>query len=191
MNIRKAVIALISLAAVSTTTCWAQNMKPGLWEVNNKMSSDDGKLNAQMEMMQKQLASMPPEQRKMLEGMMAKHAGVNMPTMKDGGMLVKVCLSKEMVDQQRFPLQEQGNCTHQRSPVVGNTMKVSFTCTNPESSGSGEVRFLGDKAYAAKMNVTSAHTGQKQTMTMDANARWLGADCGDIKPVPMSPARKP
>lgn len=189
MKFRPAAIAMLSFAALSTAPSWAQNVKPGLWEVKNKMSSPDPRLAAQMEMLQQQLANMPPEQRKMLEAMAARHTGINMPTMQDGGMLVKICMSREMAEQQRFPMPEKGNCTHQRAPVINNAMKVSFTCTEPDASGEGELRFMGEKAYALKMNVTSAAMGGKKTMTMDATGTWLGADCGDVKPVPMSPVK--
>ena len=180
-------MTMFSLAAFVTASSWAQNMKPGLWDVQNKMSSDDPRLAAQMEMAQQHLANLPPEQRKMMEAMVAKHAGVTMPTIKDGAMHAKVCMSKELVEQQRFPMPTKGNCTQQRGPVVNNMMKVSFTCTEPEASGEGEMRFISDKSYAAKVNVTSAAMGRKQTMTMNATGNWLGADCGDIQPLQLPP----
>lgn len=192
MYFRPAAIAMLTFAAFATTPCWAQTVKPGLWEVKNKMSSPDPRLAAQMEMLQQQLANMAPEQRKMLEAMAARHTGIALPAMQDGGMLVKICMSREMVEQQRFPMPEKGQCTHQRAPVINNAMKVSFTCTEPDTSGEGELRFMGEKAYALTMNVTSAALGSKKTVTMDATGAWLGTDCGDIKPVPMSlPKAKP
>src|SRR5690606_31028101 len=77
----------------------AQTMKPGLWEITNKMgdSGESGaKMAAAMEQMQKQMASMSPEQRKQMEKMMAQQ-GVNMsPGAAGGGMSARVCITKEM-----------------------------------------------------------------------------------------------
>jgi hypothetical protein len=163
----------------------AQNIKPGLWEINNKMQSGNGELEAAMAQMQKQLASMSPEQRKMMEDAMAKQ-GVNFsPSSSGGGIGVKMCMTKEMVAQNKVPMQQQGDCTHTQSPMVGNTMKISFSCTKPPSSGEGQVTYMSDTAYKMNMKVTSTMQGKSGTMTMDANARWLGSDCGNIKPFKM------
>jgi hypothetical protein len=50
------------------------------------------------------------------------------------------------------------------------------------------VTYLSDTAYKMNMKVTSPQAGKAGTMTMDANAKWLGADCGNIKPIQMPPA---
>lgn len=50
----------------------AQSLKPGLWEINNKMQSSSGQVEKAMAEAQKQMAAMPPEQRKLMQDMMAK-----------------------------------------------------------------------------------------------------------------------
>lgn len=62
-------ILLASTAGVS-----AQTMKPGLWEMLNKVQSGGQDLTAAMAAMQTQIAVMPPEQRKMMEDMIAKRS---------------------------------------------------------------------------------------------------------------------
>ena len=57
-------------------TAAAQDFKPGLWEIKQKPELDPQR-QAQMEQMQKQMAALPPEQRKQLESMMSKN-GVSM-----------------------------------------------------------------------------------------------------------------
>ena len=110
-------------------------MKPGLWEINNKMQSSNGQLEQAMTMVHEHMAKMSPEQRKSMEEMMAKQ-GMQMPTVGAGGsMAVKMCMTREMVGGNEIPIQNAGNCTHKRAPVVGNTMKVSFSCSQPNASG--------------------------------------------------------
>ena len=160
---------------------WAQTMKPGLWEITNHMQ---GAAGGQMAELQKQMAAMPPEQRKMMQDMMAKQ-GVQMGAGGAGGMSVKMCLTPDMVERNEVAPKQQGDCTHTTSPRVGGTMKYSFKCTKPVSSGQGEVIFSSPEAYSMKMSMTSA----ERSMDMQATGKWLGANCGDIKPIQVPKAK--
>jgi hypothetical protein len=182
MRSKALAIAVFATAGLSAGTSSAQTIKPGLWEINNKMQSGNGELDAAMKEMQKQFANMPPEQRKMMEDAMAKR-GMNMSAGPGGGISVKMCLTKEMVARNQMPMQQNGDCTQKRSPMVGNTMKVSFTCTKPPSSGEGTVVFNGDTGYKMNMKITSSARGKPETMTIDGDAKWLSNDCGNIKPL--------
>ncbi|MBC7617410.1 MAG: DUF3617 domain-containing protein [Candidatus Saccharibacteria bacterium] len=171
--------ALILLS--STLGASAQTMKPGLWEITTQMQSGGKDMGAAMAAMQKQMASMPPEQRKMMDEMMAKQ-GVKMGTSPGGGMAVKVCMTQEMVDRHEVAPARDG-CTHAMSPRVGNTMKFAYKCTQPPSSGQGEVSFTSPEAYTSKMSATGSGSGTERSMEMQSSGRWMGGDCGDIKPI--------
>jgi hypothetical protein len=183
MTIRRflAVMAIFALPAYAT------NVKPGLWEVNTKMGGAE--MDKAMAAMQAQLASMPAEQRKMMEDMMARQ-GVNFSGMSGGGINVKMCMTKEMAARNQLPVQNQGTCTTTQSPIAGGRMKFSFTCKNPPSSGSGEVSFTGDTSYSMKMKATSTVQGKPQDIDMAATGKWIGADCGNIKPIAVPDAAK-
>ena len=182
MSLRTLPIALFLLAGAAGAS--AQNMKPGLWEITNNVQSGGKDLTAAMASMQKQLEAMPPEQRKMMQDMMAKQ-GVQMGSGGANGMSIKMCLSQEMVDRNEVAPMQQGDCTHTTSPRVGGTMKYSFKCTKPVSSGQGEITFSSPEAYAMKMSMTSA----ERKMDMQTNGKWLGANCGDIKPIQVPTAK--
>ena len=159
----------------------AQNLKPGLWEVTNNMKSGSGEMEKSMAQMQQQMASMPPEQRKMMEDMMAKQ-GMKMGAGGGRGMSVKQCMTKEMIERNEMPTQ-QGDCKTTKQQRSGNTMKFAVSCTNPPSSGEGQVTFVSSEAYTMKMTVNTNVGGRPETMNMDASGKWLGADCGSIKPM--------
>ena len=170
--------------AVAATTAGAQNLKPGLWEVTNKMQTASGQMEAQMAQAQEQMAAMPPEQRKMMEEMMAQR-GVKLGAGGPGsGMSAKICLTKEMVERNEVPAQ-QGDCKTTQHARTGNTMKMSFVCTNPPSNGEGQVTFVGPDAYNMKMLVNTTVQGKPEKINMDGTGKWLGADCGSIKPMVM------
>jgi len=173
--------AALALLAFVTQPVMAQTLKPGLWEINNKMQSGSGQVEKAMADMQKQMASMPPEQRKMMQDMMAKQ-GMSMSPGAGGGMAMKICMTKESIERNELASQ-QGDCKTTTSPRMGNTMKMSFVCTQPPSSGEGQVTFVSPEAYTTKMAMKTSVQGKPETMTMDGGGKWLTADCGNIKPL--------
>ncbi len=186
MSFRVSRLAIV-LSLVLALPATAQSMKPGLWEINNKAQSGDGKLEQAMAEMQKQMAALGPEQRKMMEDMMSKQ-GVKLGASSDG-VSVKMCLTKDMVAQQDMPLQTKGDCTQTRKKSGPNTLAFSFVCTNPPSHGEGVATFTGDTAYTMSMKVASTVAGKEETMSLNARATWLGSDCGTIKPLVMPKAK--
>lgn len=184
---KKTAMLLLCLAALPAM---AQTLKPGLWEMNNRIASASPETMAVMQAAQQQLGNMAPEQRKSLEQMMARH-GVNLNLGNDGGVKVTYCLTKEMAERQELPTGQPGQCSATRTPVPGG-MNVAFTCARPQSSGNGQVIFNGDTAFSMRMNVNSAAHGKPQTMLVEGSGRWLGADCGSVQPpAPMAPISKP
>jgi Protein of unknown function (DUF3617) len=174
-------LALACLGLLATPAA-AQNMKPGLWEINNKVGGDQGaKMAAAQAEMQKQLAAMPPEQRKQMEKMMADQ-GVGMAQGSGGGTAVRICMSKEMVARNEPPAQ-QGDCKQESMQRSGNTTKFKFTCSKPPSTGEGEYTLHNPGSYTMKLKTVTQTKGKPETMTMEAQGKWLSNDCGNLKPV--------
>jgi hypothetical protein len=169
-------VAAIALGAVFPAA--AQTLKPGLWEIYNKMNNAQG--GDAMAELHKQMAAMPPEQRKQVEAMMAQQ-GVKMAPGAGGAMAMQVCMTQEMVERNDVPMQDGCRTTQQQRS--GNTMKVAFTCTNPPSSGEGQVTFQGPEAYASRMTVRTLAQGRTETTTMEGAGKWLKADCGSVRPM--------
>lgn len=170
-------------AAAFATGASAQNLKPGLWEVTNKMGGS-GDMGAAMAQMQKEMANMPPEQRKMMQEMMKKQ-GVQMGP--GGGMSSRICMTKEMTERNEVPA-HQGDCRMTNQQRSGNTLKFAMKCTNPPATGEGQVTIASPEAYTMRMNMKTTIDGKPQAMSMDAAGKWIGADCGALKPV--QPPRK-
>jgi hypothetical protein len=173
-----------ALLLLDTASAFAQSTKPGLWEIQSKVGGNP-QMEQQMAQMQQQMANMPPAQRKMMEDMMAQQ-GLNLKVGKGGAMAVKVCITPEMAARQEMPSQTEGDCKTQIGARTGNTMKVNFTCTNPPSSGEGTYTFRGDTGYDMAMRFKTVNDGKPTNMTMTGTGRWLGADCGKVKPAPMT-----
>jgi hypothetical protein len=175
------IAVLTGAAALAAAPAHAQDIKAGLWEMNSKVQSNGGKMEQAMAMVQQQMASMTPEQRKMMEGMLAKQ-GMNVASVSGNSAVVKICVTKEMAAQSQLPMQTVGSCAQTRGPLVGNTMRVSISCTQPNAQGEGVVTFSNSGAFTSTMRMSTLLAGKTETASIDSSGRWLGADCGSVRP---------
>jgi hypothetical protein len=161
----------------------AQNappIKPGLWQV--KMERDGGPATPDMS---ERLKKMSPEQRKQVEAMM-KERGVDMTGGGPGNM--RICLTKEQIDRNSWQ-GEQGNCKTDVTSRSATTWKWRSVCTQPESVTDGEATFSSPQNYVVKARTTTTgQGGEKRTSATTLTSKWVGADCGDVKP--MQPKNK-
>jgi len=159
------------LAALLSANCIATpklDMTPGKWRNNITMQSESGELERAMAEMQKQLASMPAEQRQMFEAMM-KSQGMSLGM---NGVSMEVCLTAEDIARGQLPKQE--GCTQQLSEKNGRYY-LSFQCTNPPSKGEGEFQLLDSKTYQGNLQVETKVKGKTEIMTMQQQGKWLGS----------------
>ncbi len=185
-RIRTLVVVVAAGLAALSGPALAQKLAPGLWETQGEASlPDNPELQAKMKQAQAQLANMPPEQRKMIEQMMAKQ-GVQLGS-AGAKPTFRYCISKEQAERNEIQADAQGRCKQESLERSGNTLRFKVSCSNPPSTGSGEVTFISDKAYTMKMTVDAAASGKGQPggrMEMNSSAKWVAADCGSLKPRP-------
>jgi hypothetical protein len=177
------------VAAGLAFACAAQadtHLSPGLWEQQVTMKSDNAQMEASMAKMKEQMAGLSPEQRAMVEKMMASK-GVSMGA---SGNTFRVCMTKEQVERDAMP-QRDGQCSQQELTRSGSTMKYRFTCQGGHDgpvSGSGEFTLNGSTGYTGHTLTTMTVQGKPTQVQSDVVGKWLGSDCGDIKPLQV-PAR--
>jgi Protein of unknown function (DUF3617) len=159
-------------------------LKSGLWEISSQTTLN-GKA---MPTMQDTMKNVPPEQRKQMEAMLAKQ-GLSVGA--GGSAAVKVCMTPEHVRQGALT-QPQGaqNCNQQAMQQIGSTLKYSFVCNQPKAQGEGIATWNSDNTqFTNKVKMRSERNGKMHETEMDGAGKWLGADCGQIKPLPLpSPA---
>jgi hypothetical protein len=175
-------LLLLACSCALALPVGAQTMKPGLWEMSNKVSSADAGTQSALAHVQEQLANMSPEQRQSIQDLMQRN-GVQINVGAGGALQTKMCLTREMIERREFAV-EEGNCRHKLTPTSGNHMRVAFTCTRPAASGEGEMTIDTPGSYRAHMRVRGTD-GNNQTVEMDVAGRWLGAECGSVRPVSM------
>jgi hypothetical protein len=147
------------------------HIKPGLWEAttaNNIMAAM---------MPEEKLAQMPPAQRAQIEAMM-KQANNQPP--------VKVCYTKEQIDSgMRYNMDRAGNSC--RTTVVssaGSKQVSEMACDNGKNKTTGTITFetQDPEHYTGLVQMHTNASGPGKEMTIKIAAKWVGSDCGDVKP---------
>jgi hypothetical protein len=170
-----AALALCGAASVHAQA--APPIKPGLWQM--KMQQDDPAMAAKMREMEAQMKSLPPEARKQIDAMM-KQQGISLGAPGS----VKMCFSKEQLSEEGWQgLQQRGDCKVDTTRQ-GNHWKFRASCPPPNPSETeGEAVFLSPERYTVKSSTTTTVGGQAKVMKTSSESTWLGADCGDLKPI--------
>jgi Protein of unknown function (DUF3617) len=193
------VVILISLTLTLTLIPQGASaqIQPGLWEVTGKIKGgnsplmpDQGKAMQSVPQMSPdmvakinaQSAQLAPEQRKAME--VAMEAMKNMRLDKNGNTTMKVCLTKEMIATQQF-LNQDGKCSHVKGPMIGNTQKFNFNCTEPVSIGEGTVTYQSNASYTGSLKIKSVQNGKPVEILVDNTGKFIDANCGSVKPMPI------
>ena len=156
----------------------AGKMKPGLWEMS--MKSDAVKA----------MPKMSPEQMEQMKKM-----GINMPLMEDGAIKTKVCISKEMAEQDPAAItaaQHHSNCALKNVVQNGNEYSMDLICDGPELKGIGTVKgsFNGSDTVRSSYDFKGTSHNRPVNHHTETIGKLLSSDCGDVKPVGVFPKNK-
>ncbi len=196
-------ISLMGLLAISTSLplhadTLKVDMKPGLWEHRikliggNDLAAQTEQMQKAMEEVKKQMEGLPPEQRKMMEDMMAQQGmkfsdqGVSMQNNKvqisKDGTIVKQCVTQAQIDKGYVP--ETGDeCKPTITQISKTKFKTTYTCTGQQSAtGEGEIEFISPTQYKGKAYFVTKTDGKSQRYDTEQTGSWLASDCGDIQP---------
>jgi hypothetical protein len=181
MGVRRvAVVCWGAALLVAAGGAQAQAMKPGLWEYRSTMKSQSGKMEASMAEMHKQMASMPPEQRRQMEQMLAQ-SGMQMGQGSGGAQVMRACITP--AEASNFDVQSDPDCKQQVVQRSGNVVRIRFSCGGEvPSQGEGTLTFNGDSGFSGKFRVETRAPGEADRMDITQEGRWLGANCGSVQP---------
>jgi hypothetical protein len=169
-----------SAAPLPSQAQTAPPIKPGLWQIQSEREVNGQKAPDPME----QMKTLPPEARKQMETMMKKR-GVDLG--EGGGQ--KICHTRESLDQGRWKGDGE-RCKTDITSRSANAWKWRSVCTQPEFEMDGEAVFSNPENYTVKTLMNSQRQGKPQAMRMTVTAKWVGADCGDLKPMQPPAATK-
>lgn len=155
----------------------ASSLRPGVWEYTTTLKSQHGEMEKAMTQMQQQMASLPPEQRKMMEQTMASQ-GIAKSSKPN---TYKICITKEAAAKGIMPSSDP-HCQHNIIRKSGNTVWFNFTCKgNPSSSGEGKYTLIRESSSQGTMKVKTMVEGRTETVEMETKGKWISKDCQSLK----------
>ena len=167
-------------------------MKPGLWETQASSTS-------QMQMppeVEAKIAAMPAAQQAQMRSMMGGMGGGGTPV----STTRQVCIAPQTtVDSMLNRAQQSAgmSCTIANKTQTATGVSFDTSCTTPQGTATGSYarsRLIDDDhvSSASHMTVTASSQGHTMNTTMDStmSMKYLGADCGDVKPFTSAAAAK-
>ena len=165
-------ILLAPLACRAADEITPLDVKPGLWESTVTIQS-----SGMPGIPEETLAKLPPEQRARMEAAMKGMGGTH---------TARSCLTGETL---RKPLAfgDSANSSCKRTIVSSSSGAMEFhvECSNDrmKSSGDGRVQAVSAESLKGETVMNSTMEGGRTTTTKVLfSSRWLGSDCGSVKP---------
>ena len=138
-------------------------LKPGLWEVT---------VNTKMQLPEAVLANMPAQARAAMDA-------------RAQNIVVKSCLTKESMSRAMdFNNDPKRTCqsTLVSSTATKQVVNVECTTKNGKSSGTMTFEAVTPESGAGSMELTMDSGAGTMKTKMTFSTKFLGADCGDVKP---------
>lgn len=184
-------LVLFSVSAVAATDNF--NIKPGLWETTTS-SQSQGSPSVPPEQKaerDKMMARMSPEMRARIEAAQKKYqANAGAPHVR------KSCVTKEDLNKPMSfeDAKEGGKCTKTVLKSTSSTQEIRVDCADDRYKSSGTIRVTASNpenwSGTLDTTLTPVAGGAPITVKTNMSGKWLGPDCGDVKPHSQSDAVK-
>jgi hypothetical protein len=171
-------VTLLSLCTLLVTSA-AQGqtmveMKPGLWEMRMLKMAMDGKdwlepMRTQEREAQAHQTQLPPDQRQHRDPLAER-------------LCLHAAIPKDWLSLQNIPgmpLDTTG-CTHPKASRSGERITSEIICNKPDDKIKVKVDMV--KTNETGLRMVTTNTTSKHTMVQEIQMRFLGSDCGGLKP---------
>lgn len=171
------------LAAFATLVTLAHaadpRMKPGLWEIRVTKNIMDGRavqVPARDAQMKQTMANLPPDQQARMQAALKQSAGSN------GN--VRTCITPEIANRNTPVTDQQGRCPPASVKRNGEHMTYEFSCviSGMAATGKGESTVSSELVTTRSEVTMHASNGTTHVMQSESEMRFIGPDCGDVKP---------
>jgi hypothetical protein len=169
--------ALLALAfgpALATGAVAATlDVKPGLWEITTQ-----GEASGMPPIPPQVLAQMSPQQRQQM--MAAMRGKMNQPSVS------RSCVTQKMLDRgMSFDRPPNDQCTQTVTGSTSRSLDVKVICTGEQqqkTTGTMHMDATSRESFAGAFNMVSTDGTNTMTMKRTVQGKWLGSDCGNVKP---------
>ena len=150
-------------------------IKPGLWEFTHQTD-----VGGRVPIPDDLLAKMPPDARARMEAALQGRGG-------GGAHSSRQCITDR--DRSFRVEDDHQHCTNKLVSQTATSMELAVECTDAGNHGGGSrgtLKWNAPNPETVSGTIDLTITQGAQTMQSHATiaGRWLGADCGDVKPRP-------
>jgi hypothetical protein len=162
-----------SVALSSGALAATLDVKPGLWEI-----ATQGEAGGVPPIPPQALARLSPEQRaQMMAAMQGAMTRMNQPSVS------RSCVTQKMLDRGMDLDPKNGRCTHTVVASTPHSLEVRMVCTGEQKmNGTMHVDATSRETFTGALDMVSTDGTNTMTMKRTLQGRWLGSDCGDVKP---------
>jgi len=146
-------------------------VKPGLWEAT---------VTSKVQLPDEVLSKMSPDQRAQMEAAVAARSG-----QAAGPRVVKVCLDKDSLNRAlTLGSDPRQNCQRKLFSSSPTKQEVDVECTAENGKLVGRMTFEALSPESGRGTMQMIREGGMGLMKVNVvvNAKYLGPDCGDVKP---------
>jgi hypothetical protein len=163
----------LSIVILTGGASWAAdnmtplNVKDGLWETTTTTER-----SGMPAIPADKLAQMPPDVRARIQGMSAPKTETK-----------QSCLTKDEVS--KFGMNQDKSCKVTVVTSTGNKQEYKFDCDTPgnKSTGSMKIEAVDSTHVNSLIMINMAGSnGRNMDMKVTTSAKFLGSDCGSVKP---------
>ena len=169
-NFFKFSAAAFLMLSASISVFAAGSMKPGLWEVTLQSSA------------MKNMPKISPEQIEQMRKM-----GVDMAQLQTGAIVNKICITKDMTERENLPQMnhKESGCEmkNQKRSSDGYTMELICDGAQMKGKGTSKTVFASDQSFSTTSEFKGTMQGMPVNDRTDTSGKWLGADCGAVRPI--------
>jgi hypothetical protein len=175
--------ALVFVSCGTVAVAQSLPVKPGLWETQ-ATTTLAMQLPPEMEA---KIAAMSPDQQAQMRAMMGATGGGGKPTT----FTRQTCVAPGTTVENMMNREQQTpgmTCTVSNKTQSASGMSFDMVCTGPKASVKGhtDLHIVDAGHVSSTTHATSTASSQGHTMnsTMDvtSSAKYVSADCGDVKP---------
>ncbi len=170
----RALLVAFGLAIAILSSASAQhpklNVKLGLWEATTVVQTSGT--------MPFDTSGLTEEQRARMAGAMA-----NMQKQMSMPHTIKTCVTEEKLEKDPFENKNHKSCKDTVVSSSTTAYDVKFECDEGGETQSGEWRFEAENPEMVKGTgqMTFERDGHKMTSNTSMTAKWVGAECGNVK----------
>lgn len=160
----------------------AIDVKTGLWEVSSTRSSEGmPQMPAAPQIPPEVLAKMPPAQRAQIES--AMRAAQQQAT--GGTSVKKTCVTREALQRGlSFGTKTRPSCKQTVQTHSRTRWEMELTCNERGGHQTVHVQYQAPRPdiINGTVEITMNNGGRRMSMKQVMRGRWLGPDCGNVKP---------